>query len=65
MDDVNVAYRFPASELSTLLRKAPTLTGAYNTGYTVRFAHPNRLSPTSYSPKPLYAIGLKEENKNG
>jgi hypothetical protein len=41
------------NELSALLRKAMTLSGAYNTGYTVRFAHPNRLTPTSYSPKPL------------
>jgi len=44
------------NELSALLRKAPILTGAYNMGYTARFVRPNRLTPTSYSPIPLYEI---------
>jgi len=30
-------YLVPLSRLSALLRKAPTLTGAYNTGYTTHF----------------------------
>jgi tetratricopeptide (TPR) repeat protein len=36
-----------------------------NTGYTVRFAHPNRLTPTSYSPIPLgdYKGAIQDYNK--
>lgn len=30
-----------------------------NKGYTIRFAHPNRLKPTSYSPIPLDKNRLK------
>jgi hypothetical protein len=42
--------------LSALLRKAPTLSGAYNTGYTAHFVRQNRLTPTSFSPIPLTEI---------
>ena len=33
----NHNYSSPASELPALLRKASTLTGAYNTGYTAHY----------------------------
>jgi len=49
------------NELSALLRKVPTLKGAYNTGYTAHLVRQNRLTPTSYSLKPLYAISPKKE----
>ncbi|MCD6097834.1 hypothetical protein J7K18_02965 [bacterium] len=32
------------------------LFGSLNTGYTVHFVRPNRLTPTSYSPIPLFAM---------
>lgn len=46
------------NELSALPRKAPTLTGAYNTGYTACFCSPKcSVSPrTSYVRKTLYEI---------
>jgi hypothetical protein len=46
------------AELSTLLRKAPTLIGMYNTSYMARFARPNRLTPTSYISKLLYEMAV-------
>ena len=49
MIEINNIIGFGA-ELFAWLRKAPTLTGAYNTGYMAHFVRPNRLSPTSYSP---------------
>ena len=44
------AERFVASLL------ALTSFRSYNTGYTANFVCPNRLTPTSYSSKTLYAI---------
>ena len=39
---------------------------AYNTGYTAHFVRPNRLSPTSYSPKTLgETVALLEKKYEG
>lgn len=48
------AYLIQKPCLSTFQKN----TGAtsYNTGYTAHSVRPNRLTPTSYSPKPLYKI---------
>lgn len=58
---LNTSFRAALGGLSALLHKAPTLTGAYNTGYTARA---NALAQicsadapqTSYSPIPLSEI---------
>ena len=51
---VNYAFH---SRLSALLRKAPTLTGAYNTAYTAHFVRPNfGFAETSYMLGTLYKI---------
>lgn len=63
MRNFNHNYSFPASELSALLRKASTLAGAYNTGYTAHYIRLNRLTPTSYSPIPLgETVALSKSN---
>jgi len=59
MRNFNRNYSFPASELPALLRKASTLTGAYNTGYTAHYIRLNWLTPTSHSPIPLYEMPLR------
>jgi hypothetical protein len=46
------AERFVASLLASPSARS------YNTCYTVHFIRPNRLTPTSYSPKPLCTIKL-------
>jgi len=57
MKNFNHNHLFPAGELSALLRKAPTITGAYNTSYMAHFVRQNSaFSGTSYSPKTLYEI---------
>lgn len=50
---VNYAFH---SRLSALLRKAPTLTGAYNSGHTARYCSPKTLAllGTSHIRKTLY-----------
>ncbi|HOM04647.1 MAG TPA: hypothetical protein PLU67_04030 [Candidatus Kapabacteria bacterium] len=50
------------SELFGTSCLALTSFGAHNTGYTAHFVRPNRLTPTSYSPKTLCFIKI---NDNG
>ncbi|OIQ05906.1 MAG: hypothetical protein AUK59_02005 [Candidatus Altarchaeum sp. CG2_30_32_3053] len=53
------------SEPSALLRKAPTLTGAYNSGHTVTLRSAQMLGFASHfaRPQPLYDIAVNKYKK--